>query len=214
MIRALILGALACWAKQGPAQTDSLLPPIHVQIPQDSTLLDSLWTGADWSWTGPCSGERLTVRLLDPATGNVAQRIFPCTPVTEQAAVSEIALPRAVGHALEIHLTRTSVAAWTWGQPASCFPPLPSTALASATADWDALDFEREQLAAIADWASTRCLSPDLVRACLMRLESEDRRLALLESLLPRCSQPNSVKVDDLFFLRSTREKAAQLVGK
>ena len=212
---ALLCGiwAMASWAS---GQTDSLpaLPAFRVQIPQDSATLDSLWADTTWHWTGTCPTPRLTIRLVDPTTGHVAQRSVPCDPIVAAQPASTYVTPIPTGYAIDLTLTRSAVAAWTWGPPETCFPPMPESAFNAAAAAWDELIFEREQLDAMTAWAEGRCLSPALVRACLLRLESEDRRLQLLSALVPRCSQPSALNLDNLFILRSTRAKAAQLVGK
>ena len=212
---ALLCGiwAMSSWAS---GQTDSLpaLPAFRVQIPQDTITLDSLWSDTTWSWSGTCPTPHLTVRLVDPTTGHVAQRSFPCLPSTETPATSAYVTPVPTGYTIDLSLTRSAAAAWTWGPPETCFPPLPMSTFEAAAHAWDELIFEREQLDAMAAWAEGRCLSPATVRACLLRLESEDRRLQLLAALAPSCSQPSALNLDDLFILRTTRAKAAQLVGK
>ncbi len=205
--------AMSSWAS---GQTDSLpaLPAFRVQIPRDTATLDSLWADTTWHWSGSCPTPRLTVRLVDPTTGHVAQRSFPCLPSIETPTTSAYVTPVPTGYTIDLSLTRSAAAAWTWGPPETCFPPLPMSAFEAATPAWDELIFEREQLDAMIAWSENRCLSPGVVRACLLRLESEDRRLQLLTALVPRCSQPSALKLDDLFILRTTRAKAAQLVGK
>lgn len=194
-------------------QTDSppALPALRIEIPQGAGILDTVWTDTLWQWSGTCPSDRLTLRLTDLNSGYVAQRMFPCAPAQQPA--SSYVTPQTTDHVLAIELNRNGVAAWTWGVPTTCFPPLPLNALEQAVPSWNSIPFERDQLRAIVEWAASRCLPPDMVRACLLQLESEDRRLELLEALLPHCSQPEAVKIDDLFILRATRAKAAQLLG-
>ncbi len=206
--------ALLLWSGALVAQSDSLpaLPVISVQIPQDSAVLDTVWRDTVWTWSGRCPSERLSIRLTDRNSGQVAQRLLPCVPVPTASSPYVSEAPPAF--AVELTLTRERIAAWAWSNDAACFPPLSPSALDAVDAEWDALIFERDQLEAILAWAADRCLSPATVRRCVERLGSEARRLALLEGLAQRCSDPGAIDMTGLFILRTTREAALRAVEK
>lgn len=204
----------------GAAQSDTLsvLPVLRVQIPLDTAVFDSLWLDTAWTWSGPCPTERISVRIVDESTRHVAMRNLPCTPVAtpqaEWAATSTAYLaPTPTDFEIDLNLSRTSVAAWNWGVPEACFPPSPQREVVAASAAWDDLIFEKEQVLAMLEWADDKCLSPSTVRSCVERLESEARRLELLQGLVPRCAAPHAIDLTGLFILRSTRTQAEQLVG-
>ena len=218
MKRAVTAIILGLYALIGEAQSDTL-PAFRVQIPLDTLIFDSLWLDTTWAWSGPCPTERISVRLVDETTRQVAMRHLPCAPVAtdqaEWAATSTAYVsPTPTDFAIHLNLSRTSVAAWNWGAPEACFPPTSQREVEAASATWDALIFEREQVLAMLEWAQDKCLSPAAVRSCVERLESEARRLELLKSLVPRCSSPKAIDLTGLFILRSTRTEAEQLVGK
>lgn len=199
-------------------QTDSLLapsslPPLRVQIHLDTSLVDSLWSDSAWTWSGACPAPSITVRLTDSTSGLVAQRTLPCTTVSAQEVSSAYVRVEPEDWRLDLALDRKAVSSWNWTTPSACFPPMSAQVLERAATDWDRLIFERDQLEAMALWAADRCLAPSMVRQCLLRLESEDKRLELLKALAPRCSQPRSIDVSDLFILRATRAEAGQVVG-
>lgn len=206
------VATLVCtiWAACLTAQTDSLpvLPEIQVQIPLDSVVLDTLWRDTVWTWSGPCPTERLSVRLVDRTTGQIAQRQHPCTRVAP--AVPGYAAPEQFE--TDLTLTREQAAAWRWTEEAACFPPSSIRDLEAAYAAWDALLFEKELLEAMVQWAATRCLTPAAVRSCVERVGSESRRLELLQALAPRCTDASAIDVTGLFILRATREAALRVV--
>lgn len=215
---AIILGLSALIGK---AQSDSLpvLPAFRVQIPLDTAVFDSLWLDTTWTWSGRCPTERISVRLVDETTHQVALRHLPCAPATPDqaewaATTTAYVAPTPTDFAINLNLSRTSVAAWNWGAPETCFPPTPQREVQAASVNWDALIFEREQVLAMLEWAEDKCLSPAAVRGCVERLESEARRLELLKGLVPHCTAPHAIDLTDLFIMRSTRTEAEQLVGK
>lgn len=205
------LGFLFLAMASSLGQNDSL-PPFQVQIPLDSIVLDTLWTDSTFTWSGPCPSGQINLRFVDLATGQAVQRSMTCTAQPQELSSAYVS-PQPAGYVAQINLNRASASVWNWGQPTTCFPPLSPSIIKAAMAQWDILLFERDHLAAMLAWASERCLTPTMVRECLQRLESEDRRLELLQGLIGQCSHPRGIEVTDLFILRSTREKAAALVG-
>ncbi|MGB1076428.1 MAG: DUF4476 domain-containing protein [Flavobacteriales bacterium] len=101
---------------------------------------------------------------------------------------------------------------WQYARDGSCFPPISSTDLASLEASLSDVLFERERMPKILAFAENRCFSSDQIHGLMAHVQSEDRRLSLLQSLLPHCSEPENIVLSDLFVMKTMENRARKLV--
>lgn len=101
---------------------------------------------------------------------------------------------------------------WQYARDGSCFPPVTSGDLASLDASLADVLFERDRMPQILAFAENRCFSSDQIHGLMVHVQSEDRRLSLLQALLPHCSEPENIVVSDLFVMKTMENRAKKLV--
>ena len=97
---------------------------------------------------------------------------------------------------------------WAVARDGSCFPPTSAVELRRFEATLAEVVFERARMEMILAFAEERCFTPDQIQFLTTRIQSEDRRLALLQSLVPACNDPAGIDVSGLFAMRSMEERA------
>jgi hypothetical protein len=97
---------------------------------------------------------------------------------------------------------------WAVARDGSCFPPTSAVELRRFEATLAEVVFERARMEMILAYAEERCFTPDQIQFLTTRIPSEDRRLALLQSLVPACNDPAAIDVSSLFAMRSMEERA------
>ena len=239
----IAMAMLVVWAEAigQTADTTSLLAPWRVRAEWPGGRLDSVWRDTLWVWQGPCPDSVMTFRF--DRAGEFAMLQWPCEPLppasetdeslpaapenVEVAATAippellakvlgDTAEPAAPSHRAWIRWSRAKEErlAWALARDGSCFPPVAEAELAALEAKLEAVLFERERLDLVFAFAETRCFSADQTHFLITRVQSEDRRLALLQQLLPSCSAPEDLDVNSLFVMQSMKTQAARLVEK
>ena len=211
-------------------QTDSL-PPWRVRAEWPGGSVDSVWRDTMWVWQGPCPDSVMTFRF--DREGQFALMSWPCETGTETGTGTEVAateippemLARVLGEvpveAPEVVAPAVTFKAWVrwdrakadrleWAvaRDGSCFPPTSAVELRRFEATLAEVVFERARMEMILAFAEERCFTPDQIQFLTTRIQSEDRRLALLQSLVPACNDPAGIDVSGLFAMRSMEERA------
>ena len=217
-------------------QTDSL-PPWRVRAEWPGGSVDSVWRDTVWVWQGPCPDSVMTFRFdregqfarmswpCEKGTGGELRSQTGSGTGTGSVAATEIPpemLARVLGEAPESALApavtfrawvrwdraKADRLEWAVARDGSCFPPTSAVELRRFEAALAEEVFERARMEMILAFAEERCFTPDQIQFLTTRIQSEDRRLALLQSLVPACNDPAGIDVSGLFAMRSMEERA------
>jgi hypothetical protein len=160
---------------------------------------------------------------IPPATPTTEESI-PATPTEVAAtAIPPELLARVLGEAPEVSApshrawvrwdrAKSQQLEWALARDGNCFPPVANRELEALAAKLSSVLFERERMDLVTAFAETRCFSADQTHFLITRVQSEDRRLDLLQRLIPSCNAPAELDVDDLFVMQSMKSRAARVV--
>jgi hypothetical protein len=216
--------------------------PWRVRAEWPGGRLDSVWLDTLWVWQGPCPDSLMTFRFDRAGEFAMLQWPCEAVPETHldepenvsavsASAPTEVAatdippelLAKVLGESdivtapshrawVRWNRSKSDRLDWALARDGSCFPPVANREFEALDAELEAVLFERERMAVLASFAETRCFSADQTHLLITRVQSEDRRLALLQQILPSCSAPDELDVASLFVMQSMKTKATQLV--
>jgi len=213
-----------------PSVTDSTLtdslswPVFRVRIAGESLRLDSIWSDSLWVWSSPCDGPSVVLRFENEEVFH--EKKIPCqlplapsSPIeldaeepTASNGTKSLLYENPANYSVSMEIHRSQLDS----MPASsilgrCFPLISEHAYQNWLHEVNAATFESEKCRAIAERQHQSCLTPAQVVQLLNLIPSEDRRLTILESLLPHTDRVNELPINSLFHLQMFREKAEGL---
>lgn len=207
-----LLGLHAVYAQDAPL--DSIAPEsrtaseFRVRLETPFCSLDTMWVDTtDWGFDVGRLGHFPDVASAQP----------PAWRIDHTASDRFLLLPLREAHdtAWTAAWTREGLDTLNWQSAAgSCYPPLLDSEFDGFLSEVLAEPFERKRAEKIKLWAVDQCLTPSQLRQLLLSIASEDRRVALLESLLPFCVERKRVNIDGLFVLSSMARKAAKALSE
>jgi hypothetical protein len=207
-----LLGLHAVYAQVAPL--DSIAPEFQtasefrVRLETPFCSIDTMWVDtADWRFDVARLGHFSDVASGQPAAWRIdhtAANRFLLLPLREANDTAWTATWSCEG-----------LDTLNWQSAAgSCYPPLIVSAFDGFLSEVLTEPFERKRAEKIELWALDQCLTPSQLRQLLLSIASEDRRVALLESLLPYCVERKRVNIDGLFVLSSMARKAANALSE
>ncbi len=205
--------------------TDSLTWPVfRVRIAGESLRFDSIWSDSLWIWSSPCDGPSVVLRFENDEV--FREKEIPCQltlesypPIgldaeepTPSNGTKSLLFENQADYSVSMEIHRSQLDS----MPASsllgrCFPLISERAYQSWLHEVNAATFESEKCRAIAERQHQSCLTPAQVVQLLNLIPSEDRRLTILENLVPHTDRVNELPINSLFHLQMFREKAEGL---
>ena len=208
-----------------PSLTDSLSwPVLRVRVAGDALLLDSIWSDSLWIWSSPCDGPSVILRFENDEV--FREKKLPCQipfepqPViglddqepTPSNGTEPLVYDNQPDYSISMEIHRSQLDSMPVSPLSGrCFPLISERAYQSWLHEVNAATFESEKCRAIAERQHQSCLTSAQVVQLLNLIPSEDRRLTILEILLPHTDRVNQLPVNSLFHLQMFREKAEGL---